>query len=265
MNSFAHRFLLFVCFVALAASASAKTVLFVIGEHEYGTRESLPAFAKSELKQRGYQCEFVFAKSDDRKSPDCHVFPGLSGALKRADLLFLSIRRRYPAKEDLAAIRAWIESGKPVAAIRTSSHAFGERTKGQGYQAPPGHAAWNTMDRDLLGISYTGHYNARKGFDCLVNVAPKAAKSPVVRGLKLPKRPLIFSHLYKSEVVDPKVNVLLRATIAEEKADEPVAWTVVRKGQRTFYTSIGGTDDMKLPWVRRLIANGVDWALGKGR
>jgi len=257
--------ILFVSVFAVLAEAAPKTVLFVVGEHEYGTPETLPAFAKAELESRGYHCEFVHAKSNDRKSPDCHVFPGLGAALKRADLLFLSVRRRYPVKADMAAIRGWIESGRPVVGIRTSSHAFGERPKGTGYQAPPGHVAWNTFDRDVLGIAYTGHYNARKGHDCVVSVAPKAAKNAILNEVELPERPLIFSHLYKSEVVDEDVRVLLRAAIAEEAADEPVAWTVTRGKQKTFYTSIGGPDDMKLPWVNRLLANAVDWALGERR
>ena len=252
---------LLICLLAGSGAAASKSVLFVVGEHEYGTKESLPAFAETELKPRGFDCEFVFAKSDDRKSPDCHVFPGLATALQRADLLFLSVRRRYPATADMEAIRAWINSGRPVVAIRTSSHAFGERAKGAGYQAPKGHAAWNTFDRDQLGIAYTGHYNARKGHDCVVRVASKEAGDPILKGLKLPERPLVYSHLYKSEVIDPAVRVLLRAVIAEESANEPVAWTLNRDGQRTFYTSIGGPEDMKLPWVRRLLLNAVNWTL----
>jgi type 1 glutamine amidotransferase len=253
--------LMLCCGMLSSGRAADKTVLFVIGEREYGTRESLPVFARTELEPRGFRCEFVHAKSDDRASRDCHEFPGLADALKRADLLFLSVRRRYPAREDLAAVRNWIRSGRPVVAIRTSSHAFGERPKGEGYQAPEGHAAWNTMDRDLLGVAYTGHYNARAGHDCVVRVHGKAADSPLMSGVTLPRRPLIRSHLYKSEVVDPSVQVLLRAAIAEEGADEPVAWTVTRAGQKTFYTSIGGPEDMKLKWFNRLLANAVGWAL----
>lgn len=251
------------CGIVLSGGAAERTVLFLVGEHEYGTRESLPAFARSALEPKGLRCEFVFAKSDDRASVDCHVFPGLAEALKRADLLFLSVRRRYPAREDLERIRGWIRSGRPVVAIRTSSHAFGERPKGEGYQAPEGHAAWNTLDRDLLGVSYTGHYNAREGHDCVVRVDAAVSESPLLSGLDLPERPLIFSHLYKSEVVDPAVRVLLRASIAEDNADEPVAWTVIRDGQKTFYTSVGGPEDMKLPWFNRLLSNAVEWALEK--
>jgi type 1 glutamine amidotransferase len=252
-----------VCGFVLSGGAAERTVLFLIGEHEYGTRESLPAFARLALEPKGLRCEFVFAKSDDRASVDCHVFPGLTDALGRADLLFLSVRRRYPVSEDLEAIRGWIRSGRPVVAIRTSSHAFGERPKGEGYQAPKGHAAWNTLDRDLLGVSYTGHYNAREGHDCVVRVDPAAAESPLLSGLDFPDKPLIFSHLYKSEVIDPAVRVLLRASIAEDNADEPVAWTVTRGGQKTFYTSVGGPEDMKLPWFSRLLVNAVEWALEK--
>lgn len=262
MNTPARYLLSWLLLSGLSMSAPAATVLFVVGEAEYGTAESLPAFAKSDLEPAGFRSEFVFAKSGERSSEECHEFPGLGAALKRADVLFLSVRRRFPLAADLKAIRDWIEAGKPVVGIRTSSHAFGERPKGAGYQAAAGHAAWNSFDQDVLGVSYTGHYNSRNGHACLVRVDAGAAGDSILKGLKLPQPPLIFSHLYKSEVIDPGVKVLLRASIKEEDADEPVAWTVTRGGQRTFYTSAGGADEMKLPWFRKLLVNGIRWSLG---
>lgn len=255
------RILLFsLMFTPLAEAAEGPTILFVIGEHEYGTKETLPAFAKAELNPRGSKSLFVQAKSDDRKSEDCHQFPGLREGLKQADALFLSVRRRYPSPEDMAAIRKWIADGKPVIAIRTSSHAFGERARGAGYQAPKGHEAWNTFDRDVLGIFYNGHYGSKSGHQVLAYVAKEAGAHPVMKGVKLPKRAVVPSHLYKSAVKNPKVKVLLGATIKEEKADEPIAWILEEKG-RVFGTSVGGVEDMKLPWVKRLLVNGIYWSL----
>ncbi|MGB0579705.1 MAG: ThuA domain-containing protein [Limisphaerales bacterium] len=241
-------------------AADGPTVLFLIGEHEYGTKDTLPVFAKSELTSRGAKSLFVHAKSDDRKSEDCHKFPGLSEALKKADVLFISVRRRYPQPEDMAAIRKWIAAGKPVIAIRTSSHAFGERPKGTGYQAPKGHAAWNTFDKDVLGIFYDGHYGSKSGHKVLAYVAKGAGNHPLMKGVKLPKNAVVPSHLYRSAVTNQKAKVLLGATIKEENADEPIAWTLEESG-RVFGTSVGGVEDMKLPWFKRLLVNAIYWSV----
>lgn len=252
---------LMLCLCAnLLGAAEGPTVLFLVGEHEYGTKQTLPAFAKNELQPRGVKSRFVYAKSDDRKSPDCHEFPGLAKALKDADVLFLSVRRRYPAKSDMALIRKWLADGKPLVAIRTSSHPFGERPKGTGYQAPAGNVAWNSFDQDVLGISYTGHYGSKTGHEILARIAKGAGKSALLQGVQLPTKAVVPSHLYKSAVTNPKVKVILRASLKAENADEPIAFALSDKG-RVFYTSVGGEDDMKLPWVRQLLVNAVYWAM----
>ena len=252
-----------------AARAGAPTVLFVIGEHEYGTKETLPAFAKAELGPRGVTSLFVVAKSDDRASKDCHLFPGLQDKLKKADVLFLSVRRRYPLPADMAAIKKWIADGKPVVGIRTSSHPFGERPKGKGYQAPAGHVAWNSFDQDVLGIEYTGHYGSKSGHRVHPYYPRGATRQAIMKGVVMSEGETIPSHLYISNVKHKKVNVLLRAKIEEENADEPIAWTLERSGQRTFYTSVGGVEDMRLGWFRQLLVNAVFWSVdqsvpGKG-
>ena len=244
---------------SLLSAAERPTVLFLIGEHEYGTKQSLPEFAKSELQPLGVRSRFVYAKSDDRNSPDCHQFPGLADRLMNADVLFLSVRRRYPAKPDLALIRKWLATGKPLVAIRTSSHPFGERPKGKGYQAPKGNAAWNTFDQDVLGISYTGHYGSKAGHETVVRLAKGAGKSPLLKRVKLPAKATVPSLLYKSAVTNPKVKVLMRASIKEENADEPITFALRDKG-KVFYTSVGGEEDMQIPWVRRMLVNAVFWA-----
>ena len=79
----------------------------MIGEDEYKTETTLPAFATKELEPLGMRCTFVIA---DPKSP--HDFPGVE-ALDDADLLVLSVRRRAPTAAQMAIIRNYIEAGKP--------------------------------------------------------------------------------------------------------------------------------------------------------
>jgi hypothetical protein len=244
-----------------ASSLSGKHVLFLIGEHEYGTAESLPKFAKAELEPLGVKTSFAIAKSDDRKSPLCHEFDGLD-ALEETDVLVISARRRYPKAADMKRIRQWIESGKPTLMIRTASHAFGERTKGDGYQAAKGHAAWNTIDRDALGASYLGHYRDWEGDRSKrARYWPEASKidHPILKGFKVGDFVPMGDKLYKYEDLEPEVEVLLSARYPNEEAIHPVAWINSKDGKRVFYSSLGTLEEMASRNTKRLLVNAIRW------
>ncbi len=244
------------------ASLRGKRVLFLVGEREYGTSESLPAFAEAVLSAKGVTSDFAFARSDNRDSVECHEFDGLD-SLDEADILVISARRRYPRSADMLRIRNWIESGKPTILIRTASHAFGERAKGAGYQAPPGHAAWNSFDRDALGATYEGHYSDWKTEPRKrVLMWPEAGNldHPILKGFKVGDFVPIGDKLYKYTNLDPDLEVLLRARYPDEEAIHPVAWVNEKGGKRVFYMSLGGLDEMVLPETQRLLLNAFLWA-----
>lgn len=232
------------------AVADKPVVLFVIGEHEYGTARTLPEFARKDL--RDYETRFVFAKSDDRRSPDCHLFPGLAKALPGADVLFLSVRRRFPPKDEMTLLKQWAKQGKPIIALRTSSHAFAPQRQGTGYLVPEGHEGWPEFDREVLGVDYLGHY----GGNTEAVVEPVDPKSPLITGIGLTGRVRVASHLYQSRNLDPRADLLLQGSLQEGGPSEPVAWIY----GRTFYTSLGGESDLKQEWFRALLRKAVAWA-----
>src|SRR5437762_2984998 len=111
---------LFFCAAGLGAqSKNGARVVFMIGEDEYKTWETLPNFARTDLAPKGFRVTIVQADSLDKNN-----FPGLVNALKEADLLVISLRRRTPPAEQLQAVRAHLDSGKPLIGIRTACHAF---------------------------------------------------------------------------------------------------------------------------------------------
>src|SRR5262245_48896408 len=73
-------------------------LVMVISEDEYRTHETLPEFAKKDLKQ-DFKVTFVFG---DMKDPSNLV--GIE-ALKQADVALFSVRRRTPPKAQLDIIR----------------------------------------------------------------------------------------------------------------------------------------------------------------
>jgi len=80
----------FACPWCVAAEAAGQDrarphIVFLIGEDEYKTETTLPAFARSELEPNGLRVSLIFASKDDPND-----FPGMVQALAgilKADVL----------------------------------------------------------------------------------------------------------------------------------------------------------------------------------
>ncbi|MEY2597873.1 MAG: hypothetical protein RLZZ142_132, partial [Verrucomicrobiota bacterium] len=227
-------------------------VFFLIAEPEYGSAITLPAFAKAQLEPLGIQCTFSIQTDETSDS-----FPGLE-TLPSADLLFLSVRRKTPPNDQLELIRTHVAAGKPVAGMRTASHAFSKKNGAPPTPATPG-ASWESFDKDILGGSYGGHYGT--GIATLVSPLPEALRHPILSGF--PPTPFRCpSHLYKNPVLAPTVTPLLQGQLENAPQTEPVAWVNVLDKQRVFYTSLGSAEDFQVPQFQRLLRNGILWSLG---
>ncbi len=224
-------------------------VVFIVGESEYDTVETLPAFAASELQTRGVRVTFVVAEENR--------FPGIE-AVAEADLLVLSIRRRTPPTEQLELIRTHLRQGKPLVALRTSSHAFALRSG----TPPDGHAGWPAFDVDVLGGRYEGHYDNRDGTD--VFVRPEQGRHPILADVKHPSF-RSGGTLYRSRDLKAGADVLMdgRAVVDGRAVEEPVAWTHRFGRSRIFYTSLGHPADFEEPAFRRMVLNAVFWAMDR--
>jgi type 1 glutamine amidotransferase len=230
-----------------AAAAAAPHVVFLIGEGEYKTHETLPKFARDELIGKlKFRCTFVHADPKDGNS-----FPGIE-AIETADLLILSVRRRALKVADLARVRKYLAAGRPLVGVRTASHAF--HTKGK---HPRGHAEWQEFDPEVLGGHYVGHHGNK--LVTTVRTLPAAAKHPILAGVST--KPFdVGGSLYR---VNPlkKACVPLMSGRVKGAPLEPVAWTHSYRGGRIFYTSLGHPSDFQLPAFRRLLRNAVLWSL----
>jgi len=222
--------------------------VFLIGEDEYQTWETLPAFAKNDLEWRGLRVSTVHQSETDK-----HRFPELIEALRDADLLLVSVRRRALPKEQLDAVRAHLEAGKPLIGIRTASHAFAPR----GNDAQKG-ASWTAFDAEVLGGNYSNHYGT--GPETKVSLATDAGH-PILTGVS-GKEFVSHGSLYKVSPLKPDATPLLLGSIPDKPA-EPVAWvrTLGPKQARIFYTSLGHPDDFQNPQFRRLLLNALLWAM----
>jgi len=231
-------------------------LVFVIGEDEYETANTLPAFAEKELAPRGLRTTIVQANPRDKND-----FPGLE-ALASADLMLVSVRRRTPPKEQLDLIRQFAASGKPIVGIRTASHAFALRD-----DQPPlaGHVAWPEFDADVLGGHYTGHHGNKEDSSprTFVCALPAARQSSILAGF--PNGEVtVTSWLYKTTPLAASAAPLMMGRVEGREPPEPVAWTnMTRQGARVFYTSLGHPAEFELPAFRSLLTGGIFWALEK--
>lgn len=217
-----------------------------IAESEYGTHETLPVFAKRVLEdQLGMQPVILQGSTKD------HVIPGLAEALRDAQLLVLSVRRIALPEKDMAALKSYLDAGKPLVAIRTSCHAFDARGK-----HPNGHVEWTDFDPQVIGGNYHNHHGA--GPATTVAHAKGAEKNPLLMGIEasFPSQ----ASLYKTSPVSKSADVLLTGTISGQPA-EPIAWTNNYKKARVFFTSLGHRTDFENPNFERLLQHGVRWAM----
>lgn len=211
-------------------------IVFVLAEREYNAKETVPKFAKEELADR---FELSFVISDDKKS-----IPGLE-KLREADLAVFYIHRRDLPEEQLALIRKYLGSGKPLLALRTTSHAF---------------ETWKTFDREILGCHYQRHYgNKRNDNPTYVRIVPEEAGHPILEGIPTEEF-TVPSWLYRSQPLTEGAKCLMTGRVGGSPV-EPVAWTVESNGRRVFYTMMGHPEDFHLPAFRTLLINAIAWAL----
>jgi nicotinamidase-related amidase/type 1 glutamine amidotransferase len=221
-------------------------VVIAIAESEYDTKSTLPPLAKNLLGGKlGLDTTVLQGSAAD------HVIPGFADTLAKADLLILSIRRVALPEDDMLALHKYLDSGKPLIGIRTSSHSFDAKGK-----HPPGHVEWTRFDPEVLGGNYHNHYPA--GPPTTVTVAPGAEKNPLLSRIKTPFTSK--GSLYKTSPLAPSaVPLLVGATPGHEP--EPIAWTHTYKKARVFYTALGERGDFKNPSFVQLMENAVRWTL----
>ena len=225
---------------------SRKHIVFLIGEREYDTEKTLPGFVSKHLTT-SFRTTFVFA---DPEGAARNKFHGIE-AVRDADLLFVSVRRRALPQADLKLVRDHIQEGKPVIGIRTASHAFSLRGK----PAPQGHAVWEEWDAEVIGGNYTGHHG-----NALTTEVRSTEEGLHFLGDESPFQFQSGGSLYINSPPRPGQNILLFGKVAGIDRLEPLAWTFKRSdGGKTFYTSLGHVSDFEQESFVRILRRAITW------
>ena len=247
-------------------------IVFVTGDEEYRSEESMPMLARLVERELGARTKVLFAQ-DSAGIVNPNVtdnIPGLE-ALDSADMMVCFLRWRNLPDAQARHILDFAESGKPMAGFRTSTHAFmyKDDTLRQHLNND-----WPTAVFGQQWITHHGHFE--DGHDPLTSVAlVENTQSPILNGVQ----PFdAYSWLYHVDggewKINPSTHPLLTGTSLRSKHQEggrlgqfplsnPVAWTNDYKGAPVFFTTLGHPYDWKNPSMRRLALNGIAWALGR--
>jgi type 1 glutamine amidotransferase len=246
---------LWLCLFSFGMIAHAGNVVIMTVEEpdNYDAVNSMNSFASDDLRPRGYQVTIVVG---DR--PLKHHFEGLVTALKNADLLILFSRRRFLPKDQMDAIRAHLNAGKPLLGIRTANHAFIPRPKDI---VDAGLTIWPEFTHEVLGGENAGYET--QGLPYTVN-APAGIQTSLLDGVNAAN---IRGHqsLYKVLPLAADATPILMGIpgAGATTPAQPVAWIRSYGANKAgiFYTSLGAPEDMRIADVRRLLVNAVNWLI----
>ncbi len=237
--------------VGMSPNDGRPHIVFVVAEQEYGTGETLPAFAKKHL-EKDFRCTFCFAKGDT--GVERNDVAGLE-ALYGADLVVLSMRRRALPVTHMDHLERYIRSERPLVGIRTSVVPF--QVQGP---IPSGHVSWRDFDREVLNCHYQGYDSRSRKTGCDVELVADAASHPVVKRMT-PKEFHSESWLYRMEPVADAVTILMTGRWSDDEPEHPVAWTTTYNGGRVFFTTLGHPSDFENEAFNVLLLGGIRWAL----
>lgn len=220
-------------------------VAFLVSDDHYDADKTLPAFAQMLREQYGCYCTVLHGQGTS-DIPE-------TAELESADCLVLFIRRLALPKEQLDRVRKYVESGKPLVGMRTSSHAFDAHGKFE-----EGHAEWPEFDAEVQGGNYHGHGSNDLGTD--VAIVAEQADHPILKGVE-PAKWHSTGSLYFTSPVASDTTVLMTGSLGDRT--EPLTWTRIHNNGRIVYTGLGHPDDFKVPQLRKLLVNAIFWAMDR--
>ncbi|HQS05168.1 MAG: hypothetical protein B7X86_12865 [Sphingobacteriales bacterium 17-39-43] len=258
-----------------------KHIVFVSGDEEYRSEEGLPMMAKILAERHGFKCTVLFAVDPKTNNidPDNQTnIPGLEH-LKTADLMVMLLRFRELPDEQMKHIIDYTNAGKPIVALRTSTHAFSySRNK----QNPNAKYSYNSKvkgweggyGKQVLGETWINHHgvHAKEGTRALINGLVK--DHPILRGVKDIWTPTdvygILGLPNDAQVLifgQTTMGMTSTSPLSYEKSVMPVAWirnysSVSGKKAKIFTTTMGASVDLISEDLRRLIVNACYWGTG---
>ena len=294
-----NRFTLFILFAVLSTAAQAtetnwvvyqghagpgqgKEIVFLSGDDEYRSEEGLPMLAKILAVRHGFKCTVLFPINPRDGTIDPASLTNIPGmaALDSADLCVMGLRFRELPDTEMKHFVDYLNAGKPVIGLRTSTHSFAyEHNKSSPY------AGYDWRDtnwpggfgQQVLGETWVAHHgkHAVESTRGVINEA--FTNSPILRGVSDIWVP---TDVYEVKHLQPYVDVLVSGQVlagmkptdppvdgAKNNPMMPVVWTRRHttdggRSSKILTTTMGAAVDLKNEGLRRLLVNACYWAVG---
>ena len=261
-----------------------KHIVFLSGDEEYRSEEGLPMLAKILAERHGFKCTVLFAINPASGAIEPTILTNIPGleALDTADVCVMALRFRELPEAQMKHFVDYLNAGKPIIALRTSTHAFAyDRNKQDRYAKYD----WRSRDwpggfgRQVLGETWVDHHG-KHGFESTRGILNVAFKDhPILRGVTElwgPTDVYAVAHL----PADAKVLVRGQVLSGMKPTDPPVegpkndplmplVWVRHYTGESgktssIVTTTMGAAVDLQDPGLRRLLVNACYWCAGLG-
>ncbi len=259
--------------------SKGRHIVFLVGDEEYRSEDSMPQLAKILAVRHGFKCTVLFAINKETGEIDPKTLDNIPGlkALETADLMVMFLRFRELPDEQMKYIIDYTNSGKPIVGFRTSTHAFFYR---KNKTSPYAKYNWQNKEfkggygRQVFGETWVNHYGRHQVESTRGLIAKGMENHPIVKGIDD-----IWgeSDVYGLTTLEGDCKSLIMGQVLSgmnptdkpnpDKKLVPVAWTKTYTGEtgktaRVFTTTMGHSFDFLNEGVRRLSVNACYWALG---
>lgn len=271
----------FVVYEGKDGPGKGKTVVLLGGDEEYRSEEGLPQLGKILAEHHGFRTVVLFAVNPQTGEIDPNFTGNIPGieALDKADACIMLLRFREWPDEQMKHFADYLNAGKPIVALRTSTHAFNYKNQSSPYAKYSYNAKgeWpGGFGKQVLGETWVAHHGAHKKEATRGVIELDARNHPVLRGVTdvfgttdvyTAAPPADAKILLSGEVLtgmnptDPPVEG------AKNNPMQPIAWTrewptPSGKKARILTTTMGAATDLTNEGLRRMIVNGVYWGIG---
>ena len=255
-----------------------KQIVFLTGDEEYRSEEGLPQMAKILAERHGFKCTVLFAINPTSGVIDPNYTKNLPGAeaIDSADVIVMLLRFRQWPDEQMKHFVDAFSAGKPIIALRTSTHAF---SYDAGSTSPYAKYSWNSttwpggFGKQVLGETWVSHHGAHKKEATRGIVEPSAKDVPILQGVNdifcttdvyTANPPSDVKILLRGEVLSGMNPTDLPVTGVKNDPMQPIAWTRLYHNEaghtnRIFCTTMGAATDLQNEALRRLLINAIYW------
>lgn len=281
---------LWVEYVGRSGAGKGKHVVLLAGDEEYRSEEALPQLARILSERHGFRCTVLFSLNEKGEiDPNSSsIQPGLK-ALATADLCIMMLRFRSWPDADMKHFVDYWRAGKPILALRTSTHAFNYPADSKSEYKRFGwrNSEWpGGFGKMVLGETWISHWGNHGSQATRGIIEPDQRSHPVLRrvfelfgttDVYEAAPPSDATILVRGQVLagmkstdGPAVGRKKTAAGKEQDLNEPmmpVVWTrnVFNDAERTnrvLTVTMGAATDFLNEDLRRLLVNGTYWLTG---